>query len=364
MRAHGAKILLVMLAACAVVLAIVVSDNQQGTEQPRPPTPVPAAVVTMGDSTLAGEGGGDYEPGTNGENGNWCHRSPAAPVHQLPLPPEVERINLACSGVKAPLVGLGPDTDHPEGSQAAQLASVADRYRVTDIVVQVGANDDPNFAETMNRCISAWAERAPQGCSDQLRGEWSERVDRMTPKVVDALRDVRTVMSQARYAPEDYTLTVQSYASPVGPEIPPETQNLSGCPYQTDDMRWVRETAVPRLSEGMRAAAAQVDARFLDLSRAGAGHEACTDGRVPPGQPTDEWFNRLTVDWEDLKYEDRAPHAMQESFHANAAGHAQFGRCLGEFLAGNEQTAVCLPDAEGDLRPIPEELAEVRPANP
>ena len=363
MRAHGAKILMVLLATCVVVLVLVVSDQREA-EQPRPPAPLPAAVVTMGDSTLAGEGGGDYEPGTRGEGGNWCHRSPAAPIHHLPFPPSVKRINLACSGAKAPLVGLGPDAEHAEGSQAAQLAAIAQRYRITDIVVQVGANDEPNFAETMHRCIGAWAERAPSGCSDQLRAEWGERVQAMTPTVVDALRDVRMVMSQARYQPDEYTLTVQSYASPVSPDIPPEVRNLSGCPFQTEDLRWVRETAVPQLSDGLRSAAEQVGARFLDLSEAGVGHEACTAGKVAPGQPTDEWFTRLSVDWESLKYEDRAPHAMQESFHANAAGHAQFGRCLGEFLAGQERLAVCLPDANGDLRPVPEDVAELRPANP
>src|SRR5688500_13869437 len=45
----------------------------------------PAAVVVLGDSAAAGDGAGDYEPGTRGENGNWCHRSPHAFVHHTGL---------------------------------------------------------------------------------------------------------------------------------------------------------------------------------------------------------------------------------------------------------------------------------------
>ena len=41
----------------------------------------PTTVVALGDSAVSGEGAGDYEPGTRGEGGNWCHRSAHAYVH-------------------------------------------------------------------------------------------------------------------------------------------------------------------------------------------------------------------------------------------------------------------------------------------
>src|SRR6478752_2237917 len=55
-----------------------------------------AAVVALGDSAASGEGAGDYAPGTRGEGGDWCHRSPHAYIHATRLAPVA--IGLACSG--------------------------------------------------------------------------------------------------------------------------------------------------------------------------------------------------------------------------------------------------------------------------
>ncbi|GAA2806941.1 GDSL-type esterase/lipase family protein [Saccharopolyspora taberi] len=355
MRAHMSKIITLVVIAGVLVLAVVVSTRYL-PERPQPPEQqLPSAVVTLGDSTLSGEGGGNYEPGTNGENGNWCHRSPAAAVHQLRLPAGVTPINLACSGARAEQVGANPAPGHPEMSQSKRLAELAHRYRITDVVVQIGANDDPGFGDVVFRCLEAWAGRSATGCEGQMRAEWPERVERMKPKVLAALHDVRTAMDSAGYAPDSYSLVVQSYASPVAPEVVPALQNLSGCPFLTQDMAWIRDTGVQELSDGLREVADQVGARFLDLSQAGRGHEACTD----PGRTAEnEWFTRLTVDWQGTKEdENRAPHAMQESFHANAAGHAQFGRCLGEFLASEAPAASCRADERGNLRAVTSDVA-------
>ncbi|GAB3292922.1 GDSL-type esterase/lipase family protein [Parasphingorhabdus pacifica] len=352
MRAHLSK-LLILLLVCGVLAVVILVSDRRLPDPPVPPAPLPPAVVTLGDSTMSGEGGGDYEPGTNGANGNWCHRSAAAPVHQMRLPPDVTPINLACSGARAEHVGSQP-SDFPEEPQALQLAELTESYRITAVVVQVGANDDPAFIDAVNRCVNAWANRSPEGCVSTLRSAWPERVEQMTPKVIAALQDVREVMDRAGYTREGYSLIVQSYPSPVGPGIPPELQNLSGCPFLTRDLEWIRDIGVIQLSDGLREAAEAVDARFLDLSRAGRGHEACTAGT---GAPRQEWFTRLTVDWESLQNEYRAPHAMQESFHANATGYAHMGRCMGEFLTSRETYAACLPDGSGELHPVSHPVA-------
>ena len=53
-----------------------------------PATAAPqAAVVALGDSAASGEGAGDYAPGTRGEGGDWCHRSPRAYIHATRLAP-------------------------------------------------------------------------------------------------------------------------------------------------------------------------------------------------------------------------------------------------------------------------------------
>jgi lysophospholipase L1-like esterase len=311
---------------------------------PGPPEDAPRVIVAMGDSTISGEGAGDYEPGTNGEKGNWCHRSANAAIHQVRVPGVEEAYNLACSGAPSAQVGLGDVEQYTEISQSKQLARIAARNRVTAIVVASGANDDPSFSHVLDSCVQAWAGRG-QPCSESVGPRWERRVDKMIPKLTKALRDIKTVMHNAGYQPGDYSLVVQSYAAPVGTDVARGLQDLSGCPFLSQDLRWVEEDAVPVLTAGVRTAAKRADVRFLDLSRAGIGREACTSEQ----DPDSEWFRRLAVEWNDLRHDDRATHALQESFHPNANGHKQFAQCLSEFLTSVDQAAACLPDGDGEL---------------
>lgn len=301
----------------------------------------PRTVVSLGDSTMSGEGVGDYEPGTTGQDGNWCHRSRDAEVDELTVPGVTAKVNLACSGAGAAQVGFGaPD------SQARQLTALARTNRVVAVVVAVGANDDPHFVDVVSRCTEAWFQQGAAGCANSVGDVWRAHVAAMVPKVAGALRDVRVAMHDAGYPDDAYSLVVQSYAAPVGPDVRPGLQNLAGCPFRTPDLHWVADTAVPALSAGLRTAAQDAGARFLDLSRAGTGHEACS------GTPADEWFTRLSVNFDLLRDDATAGHALQESFHPNGHGHAEFARCVTAFLATTEPTAACLPDPSGNLSPV------------
>jgi hypothetical protein len=311
---------------------------------PGPPQDVPRVLVAMGDSTMSGEGAGDYEKGTNGEKGNWCHRSPHASIYQVEVPGVEKAYNLACSGAPSGQVALGEVEQYTEPSQSKQLARIASSNRVTAIVVASGANDDPAFSHVLNSCVQAWVGRETP-CSRTVGPQWERRIDRMIPKLTRALRDIRAVMHNAGYARTDYDLVVQSYAAPIGTDVVRDLQDLSGCPFLSQDLRWVEQDAVPVLTAGVRTAAAAVDARFLDLSRSGAGHEACSSER----DEDSEWFRRLAVQWNDLRHDERATHALQESFHPNANGHAQFGSCLAEFLTTTDRNAACLSGRDGNL---------------
>jgi lysophospholipase L1-like esterase len=312
--------------------------------QPGPPADAPRVVVAMGDSTMSGEGAGDYERGTDGEKGNWCHRSANASIHQVTLPALDRTVNLSCSGAPSAQVGLGDVEQYTEISQSRQLAAIAGRNRVVAVVVASGANDNPAFSHVLSACVTAWVSGSAP-CSKAVGPDWQDRVDAMVPKLIKALTDIRTVMRNAGYAASEYQLIVQSYAAPIGPNVAADLQDLSGCPFRDDDLRWVEDTAVPALTEGVRAAARETGARFLDLSHAGVGREACAIEEDPEA----EWFRRLAVQWGDLREEERATHALQESFHPNAAGHQQFGQCLSEFLLTTDRAAACLSGADGNL---------------
>ncbi|WP_439659748.1 GDSL-type esterase/lipase family protein [Lentzea sp. HUAS TT2] len=292
------------------------------------------AVVALGDSTMSGEGAGNYEPGTDGEDGgNWCHRSRDAEIVKTEIQAD-QKINLACSGA---------NSDKLRNEQLPRLREIAGANQVVAIVVAIGANDDPRFSEILNKCFEAWGKRSD--CTSSVAPEWTKRVRRMVPKVENTLNAIRQTMRDSGYLDSSYQLVVQSYAAPVSPKMPQSLQNLSGCPLRTADLKWVVEEAVPELSNGLRTAAAKVGARFLDLARAGEGHEACVGG----AKQDTEWFTRLTVDFEGLKDQKRAPHALQESFHPNARGHAQIARCLSEFLTSEKRDGACVPRLDGSL---------------
>ena len=345
--------------ACVALLASLFvffgSESEPGQPLPRrsPPGEGPLTVVALGDSTVSGEGAGQYTPDTNGTNGNWCHRSPNAFVGKIAVPGITAHVNLACSGAPAEQVALGPVKQWTEGSQAERLAAVVKDHRVAAVVIAVGANDEPQFSHQVTDCFKAWFNAGSAPCSVELRQTWQSKVDAMVPKVVTAVSDVKKVLAQAGYVPADYQLVLQSYAAPIGPDLPEDLRNLNGCPFLVDDLRWISQTGIGVLSAGLKSAARQTGARFLDLARSGVKHEACSGGP----NPATEWFTRLTLQLADLTQVDRASHALQESFHPNAAGHAAIANCLTEFLITREGNASCVAGADGKLHAAPEVVA-------
>ncbi|MFD4671415.1 GDSL-type esterase/lipase family protein [Lentzea sp. NPDC058450] len=323
------------LAAIGLLTILLVVSDHVFPPPSEPDRETRTAVVALGDSTMSGEGAGSYEPGTDGEEGgDWCHRSRDAEILKTEFQAD-QKINLACSGA---------NSDKLRNEQLPRLRQIAGANQVTAIVVAIGANDDPRFSEILNKCFEAWGKRSD--CTSSVAPEWTKRVKRMIPKVENTLNAIRQTMRDSGYLDSQYQLVVQSYAAPVSPKMPRSLQNLSGCPLRTTDLEWVVEEAVPELSNGLRTAATKVNARFLDLARAGEGHEACVGG----DDPSEEWFTRLSVDWEGLRDERRASHALQESFHPNALGHEQIARCLSEFLASPEKRdGACVPKLDGSL---------------
>lgn len=329
-----------------VMLFLIGSDAVRIPLPPRPGPPNgPLTIVSLGDSTMSGEGAGDYTAATNGLNGDWCHRSPNAEIYQTHVPGVVRTINLACSGAASAQVGPGTARQYGEPSQTEQLAALAKHDRVVAIVVAVGANDEPRFADVLNKCVQAWAENG--SCSAGFESNWQHRINAMVPKVTTVLREIRATMAADHYSPSDYQLVLQSYAAPIGPNASGNLLSLAGCPFRPVDLRWVRTTAVHALDNGLRQAANAAGTRFLDLAGAGVGHEACSGGN----NPSSEWFTRLTVAWQDITNDQRVGHALQQSFHPNAAGAAAFGNCLGEFLTTTDRAAACLAGANGVLHP-------------
>lgn len=347
LRRWQSVLALLVLAGVLTAVFLVPRDRPARPLREDPPGAGPLTIVSIGDSSLSGEGTGEYTPDTNGRDGNWCHRSPASAIHVTDVPLVQKTVNLACSGANTEHVRLTKAKKYTEGSQAAQLRELVKDHQVAAVVVGVGANDDPHFSARLTECAKAYWTGTP--CTEAMARTWQATIEAMQPKVVRALADIRAVLAEAGYQHDDYQLVVLSYPSPVSPNIPDSLRNLDGCPFRVSDLRWISTTGVRELSAGLRRAADEAGARFLDMSRAGVGHEACTGGK----NPETEWFTRLTVRWDDLSDVNRGQHAAQESYHANKAGHAQFARCITEFLGTEVRTAACRQGPDGNLHPAP-----------
>jgi lysophospholipase L1-like esterase len=300
------------------------------------------AVVVLGDSAAAGDGANDYEKGTRGENGNWCHRSVHAYVHRTGL--AQTSVNLACSGADSTNVGFGDALQHTEGSQAERLVEVARTRRVTTVIVQVGANDDAAMTDTGIACIRAFIDPREPPCRETLDPLVPQRMAATQSKVERVVRDVRAAMRRAGYAESRYELVLASYASPITEHMLP-LQAALGCPYSRADAAWGRTVVFPALSTALRQVAERAGVRFLDMARATEGFEACTK----PIRDA-EWQRRITVEPEALVYgglDAIGYHLAQESFHPTAMAHAEMARCFGEFVRGGAATASCVAGADG-----------------
>ncbi len=318
---------------------------------PLPPAPAApaaaraAAVVALGDSAAAGDGAGDYEPGTRGEGGDWCHRSPHAYVHRTGLPGR--SVNLACSGAEAADVGFGAPGHHTEGSQAARLGALAREHRVTTVLLQVGANDEIDLNGAGVACIRAHLDPVEPPCRATLGPLVADRAAATARRVSAALADVRAAMAQAGYRRGDYAVVLASYAAPVTERMV-RFAAARGCPWGRADAGWGRTALFPALAAALRGVAEHDGARFLDLVRATEGREACS--RSPRGS---EWQRRLTVDPEVFVHgspHEAVRHLAQESFHPTAAAHAGIGRCVGEFVRSGAARGSCVAGADGRVR--------------
>ncbi|MGW1889724.1 ricin-type beta-trefoil lectin domain protein [Streptomyces sp. NPDC002004] len=294
------------------------------------------SLISLGDSEISGEGVGTYEPGTNGPD-NWCHRSPDSAIHRTGIPAD-ETYNVACSGAYTGNIRIGGTKQYAdELVQSDSLAIKARNTRIKMVLLVAGANDDLQFGPVMTDCVTRWFTL--QGaCESKYQPGWQARVDGLVPKVEATVADLKTVMRQAGYADDDYKLVVMGYPSPIGPDIydnPNYPGKIpGGCTGYDSDAAWGRNTAVPAFERGMRKAAEESGAVFLDDSRLFHGHEVCME---------DAWARGLWVDLSNPFPPDS--NSVRQSFHPDYRGHGAFASCLTQIYNSDYREAGCADPA-------------------
>jgi lysophospholipase L1-like esterase len=316
----------------ALLAVIVASFVPAASAQGAPPVR-PTAIVALGDSASAGQSANDYEPGTD-TDANQCHRSSRAFVRVISG--FDASFNLACSGATvADVIGR---SRHGESPQVEQLAVVARSHDVQVVTLQIGANDEIDFAGIVESCVRAFFR--PGGCATDI----SDRIAASASKVGDAIDAVMATMRDAGYADEDWRLFVLSYASPVTDSVRSRwTKAIEGCPVDRADLAWARNDVTPSIARAFAVVVAQRPrARFVDLSRAFHGREVCARS----ARPWNEWATGLLVDAGEAVRSGVSDRVFAESFHPNARGHAVIASCLSELFDEEWRSAECT--REGD----------------
>lgn len=279
---------------------------------------------------------GNYDPATNTPS-NQCHRSPDSAIHRTGIPADLT-FNAACSGGYTGNIRIGGSKQYAdELVQSDSLAIKARNTRIKMVLLVAGANDDLQFGPVMTDCVTRWV--LSQGtCEPKYAPGWQGRVDGLRPKVEATLADLKTVMRDAGYADADYKLVVMGYPSPIGPDFN-DNPNFpgklpGGCAGYDSDATWGRNQAVPAFEKGMRAAARNAGALYLDNSRLFHGHEVCME---------DTWARGLYLDLGDHFPWDE--NTARQSFHPNYRGHGAFASCLTQFYNSGLTEASCADPA-------------------
>ncbi|GGP85825.1 GDSL-type esterase/lipase family protein [Streptomyces melanogenes] len=337
----------------------------------------PAAIVSMGDSFISGEGG--RWKGNGSARGNnigsiygtdlasvncnksesWCNhdatriygdtdgkcdRSNVAEIKGADvdgIPPE-RRFNIACSGAETQHVTSQTFTG--ERPQTEQLAKIASTNNVKVIALSIGGND-LKFADMLTDCAKnflkpiwpRWLGGHP--CEDQKEPEFTGRLERMKTGVASSLKAIRTVMKDAGYDDGAYTLVLQSYPNPLPAADQFRTREDSyarfttdGAPFYSADANWARTSVIPKISTALRDLASSQKAVFLDLTNAFAGHElGAADSRLAASNNT--LTSPLTGDRAEwIRWVGFPQGYLQEAVHPNYYGQKALSRCLTETI--------------------------------
>jgi hypothetical protein len=305
----------------------------------------PSAIVTLGDSYMAGEGArwkgnsaksaAEYQGTDRGRqvyghtDVNGCHRSDVAEIVSAGLPAR-KTINLACSGAQTVNVlrgSAGGVAFKGEPPQNDQLGTIAKHNDVKLIVLSIGGNDF-GFSKIVANCVVAYLNETKACKSKQasiLAG-----LPKVTTAVAATVADVRATMTAAGYQDREYRLVLQSYPSfaPVGKfryvgADAKDRSDVGGCPFLDADVSWARGVLLPALTKGLAVVAKETGTQFLDLSDAFRGHELCAastkQSTGDPSSESSEWFRFIDLNGQG---------SSSESLHPNYFGQQALGRCL------------------------------------
>jgi hypothetical protein len=344
-------------------------------------------VVSLGDSYISGEGGrwagnsnnssssvdaggaaAYYDNDTHtAEVINRCHRSTAAEVH---IGGGVNSLNLACSGAKTSTFtssdgyfkpGIDFYSSGGNQGQALMLQNFAATHNVTMIELSIGGNNY-GFADIIQSCVvdfltspSWW----PNYCYDDssvAANFTSANITAQTNAIVGAINNIKTAMTNAGYSAAQYTIVQQTYPSPIPAgagfrysQSGFTRQSTGGCGFWNKDADWANNTALVKINNSVKSAAAATGAKVLDLAGSFNGRRLCentvnlmensgkANWTVAGAADSTEWIAQIRTLSTVF-----GPYYVQESLHPNWWGEKAIRNCVRQaYNGGVPKGGVC-----------------------
>ncbi|MFD7842148.1 SGNH/GDSL hydrolase family protein [Nocardia sp. NPDC059764] len=208
--------------------------------------------------------------------------------------------NVTCSGAKAQdFDKAGPGWGRGTTPQYDALSASTDLVTLT-----IGANDAGLFQDLIG-CSNPAPDNAARACVDRFTGGG---VDQLANKVDAAASTIGATLDEiARRAPRARVM-ITSYGQYLRPGGCPDL----AAPITARDADYL-QTTIDRLGDRIAEQAAAHNATFVDLRRAGLGHDSCA-------APQDRWIEPLL------------PASPAAPFHPNARGGQAFANLIAEAL--------------------------------
>jgi uncharacterized surface anchored protein len=285
--------------------------------------PLGDTYVALGDSYSAGEGNPKFEPDTDKDNGDSCHRS-EEPNGAYALMVEKKLGNpsfafVACSGSTIGNIWSGT-SDPPQGNtqdpEPLQITSLSSAARV--VTLTIGGND-VGFAKVLSTCIL----HATECSADRLNSAPPvlRNLEREIAKLEGKLEKTYRAIKSAAYNANIYVLGY--------PDIfPPTAPTADSCFYDTflehTSIEWLIERQA-QLDEAIKDAARKSKVTWIDPnsgSHSFGGHDICSKHswfiRPENSSPTHYSFHPTTKGQEELA-ETLIANGIKKSLVAGAA---------------------------------------------
>jgi hypothetical protein len=221
--------------------------------------------VALGDSYTSAPRTGRKAPGSEE-----CQNTVVNYPHRIARATDATLFDNSCSGAStASLRHEQLDVGHPP-----QLDDV-DRGTAL-ITFRMGANDKALYAHLIQCSLLSLEDEKGDPCTELDEEQGKKSLDHLLPEVRQRL--VKALATVRRLAPEARIFVISS------PRVAPDKGTCKRFPLPAGDYAYARRIILG-VNRGLKAAAAKVDATYIDMYAASKGHDVCSKDPWVAGFP-------------------------------------------------------------------------------